>query len=62
MMDDFYPKTWEIISENLRRLKVPGGWIVHNSVHVVLYNKEVAVSESMIFIPDEHHTWGFKQK
>jgi len=61
-VDETFPRTWEIVSENLKRLRVPGGWLVHNNAHAILRDEDIAVSESMVFLPDEHHTWIFKQK
>jgi len=62
MADEKFSKEWEIISENLKRMKVPGGWIVHNNTHVVHIDRDISISESMIFLPDIDHTWVFRQK
>lgn len=55
---------WEVIEDNLSRLKVPGGWLVKvsNPVPLVMANDEIQVNygfynESITFVPDPGNTW-----
>ncbi len=44
---------WEKISEQVSRVKVIGGWLVH---HRTITNKS-NTSECMVFIQDQHWEW-----
>lgn len=53
-----YPRAWEFIknNEDWKRLKVPGGWLVHHTeTHLV--GNYVAVSECCTFFPDPDGDW-----
>ena len=41
---------WEMLEEGFRRLKVPGGWLVH--AYQVCES-----SDSICFYPDPKHEW-----
>jgi len=46
---------------NLKRKKVPGGWILHSSTsHDIRHGR--AISESMVFVPDPEHTWDWSER
>jgi hypothetical protein len=55
-----YPRKWEIITENFERLKVPGGWIVHNSTTIIIRDKDIRASECMIFVNDKDYEWSLE--
>lgn len=57
MNDDVYKAKWEFVVENLQRMKVPGGWLVHHGTHIIHLDRDVAASECMIFLPDPSYTW-----
>jgi len=63
-MTDEYPREWQEITKDgqLKRLKVPGGWIVWNRTMLVDRDKFVVHSESMVFVPDDNHTWILEDK
>lgn len=44
---------WEVIDQNTKRVKVVGGWLL---IHQTL-NGNKAVSESSVFITDQHWEW-----
>jgi len=58
----YYPSDWEIIKENLRRLRVPGGWLVHNSTEIHHGTVNSTASESMIFFSDQYYEWVIEEK
>jgi len=45
------PWQWEALDDETSRAKVIGGW--------VLCHKTGSKSESMVFIQDKEHAWGF---
>ena len=47
---------WERLDDNTSRVKVIGGWLVHRHRRED-WGKSVAMSESMLFIPDRDHEW-----
>lgn len=57
-----YPRDWEIISENLKRIRVFGGWLVSNSTIVLVPGKNPVVTESLQYMPDEFANWHLEDK
>lgn len=59
-----YPRDLEFVTRKgeIRRLMVPGGWIVLSQTHRIEYDKFVSYSESMAFVKDEEHTWNLEEK
>lgn len=57
--------SWQVIRRvgtndvirNTERLKVPGGWLVNDWRWYLDKNENESTSSSMIFYPDQDHTW-----
>lgn len=47
-MAELYPRKWEVISNGVARLKVPGGWLVTTWEEGI---------ETLCYVPDERHQW-----
>lgn len=54
-----YPREFERITKDggLRRLRVPGGWLIHSSCQYIYHDKCGACSESIVYYPDPHFDW-----
>lgn len=50
-----YPRQFENVTKDgsVRRLRIPGGWIVHSSTEIIIGNIYSSVSEAMIEISDK---------
>ena len=51
---------WEMVSNRSRRAKVFGGWVFHTfdqETESDVDGNAIALSESMVFIPDVNHQW-----
>ena len=50
---------WEDIGSNLKRSRIPNGWImeVHNSVYNKYHDKWEEVVVGGYFVPDPDHLW-----
>lgn len=57
-----YPRAFEPINGSLERLKVPGGWLAHNSTTVLIQDKHVTASECLVFVPDPNYEWALEAK
>jgi predicted RNA-binding protein associated with RNAse of E/G family len=62
MNGSHYPREWEIVNSNLRRLKIPSGWITVVSERVIVQGKEIHVSVQQIEIQDDGHEWVLENK
>lgn len=57
-----YPRDFEVIDGGMERLKVPGGWLVHNSTTVIVKNEHYTASECLVFFPDPDYLWQLEGK
>lgn len=52
-----YPRKWEDIDGYTRRLRVPGGWLVHSSTEILVSGKPLKSSDALCFVEDKDHEW-----
>lgn len=54
-----YPRNFERITKDggLRRMQVPGGWLVHSSTEYIRHAQNGSCSEALIFFPDPDFMW-----
>jgi hypothetical protein len=54
-----YPREFELITMDgsLRRLRIPGGWIVRGEMRYIAGDKSVACSESLVRVDDPNEDW-----
>ena len=46
--DDDKLKSWDVLSRNIARTKIPGGWLVQIAI---------AAGVGITFVPDPKHEW-----
>lgn len=53
-----YPNEWQdVVEGEMRRMRVPGGWLVHTYTKVLELNKDFICSEALAFVPDRDSEW-----
>ena len=57
-----YPRDWEQVNAYMRRIHVPGGWIVHTYTNILIGGKEAIASEAMTFVPDPNLDWVLEER
>lgn len=56
-----YPRQWENISASTDRLQVKGGWLVRETLQLIV-GGHVAASVAIIFQTDPDHNWVLEDK
>lgn len=52
-----YPREWEPINQNSRRMRVPGGWVLHTFKVTLVGGTVPSNSEAMVFVADKEGHW-----
>lgn len=62
MTDHTFDGEWEVINGDLRRLKIPGGWIAISTVKLIIGGKDYHAVSQPILIPDPYYDWVVARK
>lgn len=57
-----FSRKWERVDNYTRRLRVPGGWIVHSSTEIIVSGKQLKSSDALVFVPDQNFEWELEEK
>lgn len=54
-----YPREVEFVTKlgEIQRLRVPGGWVILTIHKTILYDRAVAQSEAVCYVPDPNQEW-----
>jgi len=64
MLGKKYSSKWELIGDITHRMKIFSGWLVIRDrvqTEGQWENRSVALSSSMVYVPDPKHEWKLKE-
>jgi len=57
MSEHVFDSDWENVNDDLRRLKIPGGWLVITTVKIIVAGKDYHVTSHPLRIDDPYYAW-----
>ena len=57
MTEHVFDPDWEHVNADLRRLKIPGGWLAITTVKIIVGGKDYHVTSQPIKIDDPYYAW-----
>lgn len=62
MTEHTFDGEWEVVNGDLRRIKIPGGWIAMTTVKVLIGGRDYHAVSQPILIPDPYYDWRIVKK
>ncbi len=62
MSEHVFDPDWEWVNSDLRRLKIPGGWLAITTVKLIIGGKDYHATSQPILVPDPYYAWNIPNK